>query len=311
MAVGYGTNPNVHPAAERWNGSAWKLATPTGGATLHDVSCISSSKCFAVGQRVASNGNRLPVLLRWTGTGWTSVSLSLPSATYMNLDGIDCATSTSCLAVGGRSNGSGTPFRTLVYRYNGSGWSRPSSPSPTTSGNGSRFSAVSCVTGTDCFVAGAAGNSTLVERWRGGTTWHRVTTPNPRAYNNLRGISCVSATSCTAVGDVTTNSFAMNAVALRFNGSSWSTKVFAAGNSSLRDVSCSSSAVCMAVGNKGQATLAPRHTSSGWSTTSPPAPGSSYNYLHGIDCLSGGSCRSVGSYGNSDAASRTLTARWS
>jgi hypothetical protein len=54
-------------------------------------------------------------------------------------------------------------------------------------------------------VGGILSNSgdvvTLAERWNG-TSWKTQTTPNPAGagYSQLNGVSCTSASACTAVG---------------------------------------------------------------------------------------------------------------
>jgi hypothetical protein len=317
MAVGSGVNSanSIRGFAARWNGSSWQTVSPSTDAGLHDVGCVSSSKCFAVGQRVAlSTGHRLPVLLRWNGTGWTSVALSVPAAQqYATLDGVDCGTSTSCLAVGGTSNGSGTPFHTLAYHYNGTSWARLTSPNPSAGPAGNYFTDASCTSGSNCYAAGTAENKTLVERWRGASTWNRLPTPSPRAWNTFRAISCTSTTSCYAVGETyTADRNVENAFAEHYNGTSWSTRTFTASNtSSLSGVSCVSASTCIAVGGAGQRTLAVKHTAAGWATLSTPNPGVA-NYFQGVSCWAGPSCEAVGSY--TTAASpggRSLAARYS
>ena len=58
---------------------------------------------------------------------------------------------------------------------------------------------------TACTAVGVSGNSsgvtsTLIESWNG-TRWSVVPSPSPgTGGNDLYGVSCVSATACTAVG---------------------------------------------------------------------------------------------------------------
>jgi len=64
---------------------------------------------------------------------------------------------------------------------------------------------VSCTSATACTAAGFYSNATtpvtLAERWNG-TKWSIQTTPNPVGGSNstLDGVSCASASTCTAVG---------------------------------------------------------------------------------------------------------------
>jgi hypothetical protein len=313
MAVGYGVDTGSSLGfAASWNGSSWAAVDPGVAVQLADTSCVSSTKCFAVGQRVSlSTGHRLPALLRWSGVGWTSVSLSVPAGQqFVALSGIECATGTACLAVGRSSDGSGTPFHTLAYRYNGTTWARISSPNPSTAAAGNTFADVSCIGASNCFVAGTAGTKTLVEQWTGGTAWRRLPTPSPRAYNNFRAISCTAITNCYVVGDTTTSTGSSNAFAEQYNGTSWTTHTFAPSNSFLNDISCVSASICLAVGAASPHTLSVQHTAAGWSTLPSPNPGV-YNYLYGISCSTGPSCEGVGSSTTATSNSNSLAATYS
>src|ERR1039458_7046818 len=83
-------------------------------------------------------------------------------------------------------------------------WALQTVPSPT--GPGGALMAVSCSSATDCTAVGSyvtvAGKSVaLVERWNG-TTWSIEATPSHAGdfAIYLSGVSCTSATACTAVG---------------------------------------------------------------------------------------------------------------
>ena len=64
---------------------------------------------------------------------------------------------------------------------------------------------VSCLSETDCFTVGYGDDSsgteqTLIERWNG-TNWSIMSSPNEGAGDNqLNGVTCLSPTSCLAVG---------------------------------------------------------------------------------------------------------------
>jgi hypothetical protein len=68
------------------------------------------------------------------------------------------------------------------------------------------LSGVSCTAANACTAVGdydygsiSADYGTLAERWNG-TTWAIQATPNP-TDSQLNGVSCTSATACTAAGD--------------------------------------------------------------------------------------------------------------
>ncbi|BCJ45987.1 hypothetical protein GCM10010168_49350 [Actinoplanes ianthinogenes] len=77
------------------------------------------------------------------------------------------------------------------------------------------------------YDTGLAAPRTLIERWNG-TSWSTVTSPNAtQYYNELRDVDATSASSAWAVGYANgssgVNGSPRNALALRWNGTSWST----------------------------------------------------------------------------------------
>lgn len=136
---------------------------------------------------------------------WT-ISTSPNRGTQDNLlYGVSCVSSTSCKAVGYYRSGSGS-FRTLIESWNGAFWSVTSSPNNGTGDNG--LNQVSCPSATSCEAVGyyqsrTGSSRTLIESWNG-TAWTLSTSPNNGTGSNaLSGVSCLSATSCKAVGDYT------------------------------------------------------------------------------------------------------------
>jgi hypothetical protein len=105
--------------------------------------------------------------------------------------------------VGGYTNASGIG-QTLAESWNGSSWSIVASPDNGTGSNS--LDSVSCPSPSSCTAVGsyqtASGVAqTLAEAWDG-TTWSIQSSPNPTVGNNsLLGVSCLSASSCTAAGN--------------------------------------------------------------------------------------------------------------
>jgi hypothetical protein len=70
---------------------------------------------------------------------------------------------------------------------------------------------VSCPRTTACTAVGISNSSSsqpavLAEYWNG-TAWVIQNTPDPSVGNELAGVSCVAATTCTAVGHYNTRIF--------------------------------------------------------------------------------------------------------
>ena len=195
---------------------------------------------------------------------------------------------------------------------------------------------VACISPTACFAVGGADSvssrsaRTVIERWNG-QRWSKVASPNPTGATTsyLFGISCVSATSCFAVGN--TGSYGarmLKSLVERWNGKTWSivktpnagpltsvscisaTACFAAGTNFLRwnhqawstvtnatgyavSMSCASATSCMAVGDSG----ATRWNGKAWSTVPTPKPGNPVFEgfgLSGVSCTSSANCVAVG-----------------
>ena len=193
---------------ESWNGATWSVVpspNPAPGGALYnnvldEVSCVSSSACTAVGDYV--KGSFVKTLVEsWNGTAWSVVPSRNPGDKDSVLSGVSCVSASTCTAVGDYGQG---PFgKTLVESWNGTRWSVVPSPNPARGHN--YLFAVSCVSASACTATGTHGNrdpfrGTLVESWNG-ATWSVMPSPNKgTAQNRLQGVSCVSATACTAAG---------------------------------------------------------------------------------------------------------------
>lgn len=263
-AAGYydlsGTSES-RPLVEAWNGTAWSLQTtpnPSGAieTSLLGIACTSSTSCVAVGADVNGSLQELPLAETWNGTAWSVASVPSPAgSSAVVLTGVSCS-GTSCQAVGSYDNSSSVQV-TLAEHWNGTAWSIESTPNPT-GATASSLSAVSCPpSSSDCSAVGlsdnTSGHSTPVAmRWNG-TAWSIQTTPAPSGAtsSSFGGVSCTSASACTAVGTDSGNSGIVT-LAESWNGTAWSVdstaNPVAASNNKLSAVSCTGSAACEAAG---------------------------------------------------------------
>jgi hypothetical protein len=157
-----------HPLAERWNGSTWSLQVvpkPNGTyPSLVGVSCPSATSCTAVGLYGTPDIPQLPLVESWDGTNWVVQSSPIPpNAPFTFLAGVDCRSSTSCLAVGGSSQ-SGPDYRTLSEAWDGASWTIQNMPD---AGFMSSLAAISCTGAHACTAVGSrdAPPITLAERY--------------------------------------------------------------------------------------------------------------------------------------------------
>jgi hypothetical protein len=221
IAVGqYNINGNL-TLAEVWNGSTWTIQpTPTDGcdplgtglntcSMLNGVSCTSATACIAVGAGFLVDGDCANLAERWDGSSWTMQSVPDPSGSIDGcLNGVSCTSATACTTVGYYEDqtGSGFPYVTLAERWDGSTWTVQTTPNPPDpDGGGISLNAVSCTSATSCTAVGSEpyGNHVelVAEVWDG-STWTLQTPPTPSGATSrgLSGVSCTSATACTAVG---------------------------------------------------------------------------------------------------------------
>ena len=193
--------------AESWDGARWSLLpspNPIGaGDAFRGVSCASADACMAVGLAGPSDNGPFSTLAEfWNGSRWSVVPSPNPVAGSNEFNGVSCVSADACTAVG-VSGTSGGQTTTLIESWNGSRWSVVPSP------NGPGFTwlwGVSCAATDACNAAGlyfakAGPPRTLIESWDG-TRWSMVPAPSPGVENRvLNGVSCASATTCTAAGD--------------------------------------------------------------------------------------------------------------
>jgi hypothetical protein len=136
------------------------------------------------------------------------------------------------------------------------------------------------------------GGETLAERWNG-TRWSLQRTPHDRGHEALVGVSCTSASACTAVG-----AGYDGVVAETWNGTSWSIQQapspagFIWGGAG--GVSCTSASACTAVVSSFYRTVTEAWNGTSWSLQHPPGPGGSHRILSDVSCVPAGGCTTVG-----------------
>jgi len=154
-----------------------------------------------------------------------------------SLVAVSCLSPTFCVAVGSFEPVKKEEIRGLVETWNGTAWTvAPVRQVVTTEDSGI---SVSCATRSACMATWGDQFRALAQWWNG-TTWRKAPLAGP-SNGSILGVSCPSATSCTAVGSLIEN----------WNGQRWSIEtppIPGLGHASLNDVSCTSPTVCTAVG---------------------------------------------------------------
>jgi hypothetical protein len=311
---------------ETWDGAVWSIVpSPSPGtlsSLLSGVSCISVTTCTAVGAYSNSGANQT-LVESWDGAAWSVVpSPNVLGSDYLN--GVSCISASSCTAVGNfvTSNSYGSVSQTLIESWDGTAWSVV--PSPNVIGLvPSSLYGVSCISASSCTAVGFFVNGdvtqTLVEnlvKSSSGPAWSIVPSPSPGTYDHLFGVSCLSASSCIAVGDYLGSSGPAQTLIESWDGAAWSVvpspNVLGLG-SYLRGVSCISASSCTAVGFYigifgHDHTLIESWDGATWSIVPSPSPGG-VSVLSGASCISLTTCTAVGAY-NNGGVGQTLVESW-
>jgi subtilisin family serine protease len=293
-----------------WQTSTKSPPTPEGATEvkLQDVSCTSESACTAVGRYKTTEYN--PYVARWNGSSWSLQSAPNPTegdASEAMLS-VSCASSSFCTAVGRAAK------KPLAERWNGTEWTRVTAPNPE-GATEATLEGISCTSSLSCAAVGnykgsSGPNKTVAERWNG-SSWSVVSSPNPggETYAKLRGVSCLSSSSCIAVGVSYAGGLMPtkeSTLAESWNGSEWTLQTTPNPEgkpfSPLTAVSCSSTTSCAAVGKArpesaetNMVALAERWNGSSWSLQSAANPEpQSENELGDISCASSTMCMAVG-----------------
>jgi len=198
-------------------------------------------------------------------------------------------------------------------------WSVAPSPSAPV---GTGLAAVSCPTTTDCFAIGSYQTGSVVHGWIGrwnGSAWSPMTTPSPPSATSvyLRALSCVSTTSCFAVGGYFSPK--EKTLVMHWNGSAWS--VMTSPNPAFvfgpefEAVTCRDATNCFAVGrfqtNQAGSTirsLIAHWDGSTWSLMTHPRP-TGVSMFNAVRCPGTTSCFAVGGYGTGNG-NNTLVEHW-
>lgn len=234
---------------------------------LKGVSCRASlGGCVAVGYSVNS-GKKTVFAVRQSESKWVIQSMPEPEgAVSSELHGVDCPTSTYCMAVGSYTLTSGGPQWAMSATWNGASWTLQTVAKPAESKQTILLD-VSCSSTSSCAGVGGYKNSSgvqvsFVERWNG-TSWSYQSSPNPVGSTNtvFQGVSCVTSP-CVAVGDW-------------FNGKMWQP-------------------------------MAQAWNGSAWGLDTTPTPeGATFSLLEGVACRSEG-CLASGWYTDSGGKNKTL-----
>jgi hypothetical protein len=288
---------------EVWANGKWstKASPGQGGRSrLNGVSCPTTTRCYAVGE---SHSSTAPLMVTWTGGAWIQVVPPV-GADPGDLEDIDCTDATHCVAVGTRApNGTGP----LVLELEGSTWSVATLPAV---GDG-RLYDVSCPTAGACVAVGyrigTGGVGRSLALHLSGGTWSKVTAPN-RTDNDNRwyGVSCATASRCTAVGSSSMSNGRRRTLEATFAAGAW-TLVRESSLAEWFAIDCTAVFNCTSAGAQGGHAILE-------SRAAPPNVGLTTGFaapsvLVGIDCITRSICVAVGGLTSDPFRARTFVVR--
>jgi hypothetical protein len=199
---------------EHYDGTDWTVASSPNGSQasfLQSVACPASNDCWAIG----GDNTDAPFTEHYDGTSWTidtDLAATGPS-TVMN--GVTCVSAAECWAVGSQGNSTASYTQTVIEAFDGSNWSRVSSPNPIGGEWGTNFlTGVTCDSTGVCWAVGQSegvqgldypGESLIAEYTATGG-WAAVTNPDPGlSGDTFSGVGC-GPTFCIAGGESLTGS---------------------------------------------------------------------------------------------------------
>jgi hypothetical protein len=274
---------------------------------LVGVSCLQPSMCMATGRDYKST-----LFESWNGFSWTVMPSPTAPGRPLIVQGLSCATTTFCVAVGYDFGSSAT--QTVIETWAGKKWKV--TPSPNVGGD--YLYGVSCASRTFCVAVGRTAvslddDAPLILSWNGS---HWSVDPNPSVNGRLSGISCISPAMCIAAGFQNTTG---GDLLEEWTGTGWALMQGAAvASTELTSISCADAKDCMAVGlsfvsqpSSDIATFAEAWNGSMWAVTPTPDATEYQNELDGVSCTSGQNCVGVGlDLSQSFAAPQTMIESW-
>ena len=195
-----------------YNGSAWADqevagSLNVGNAYVFSVSCASSTSCVAGGYYRDGSGNDQAFVSVYNGSAWTdhvvAASLNVGNA---YLTSVSCTSSTSCVAGGGYTDGSGH-YQAFVSVYNGSAWVDQEVAGSLNVGSYGIVTSVHCTSRNSClsgglYVDGSGHEQAFVSVYNG-SVWTDQEVAGALNVGNhayVGSVSCTSSTSCVAGG---------------------------------------------------------------------------------------------------------------
>lgn len=277
------------------------LGTGVGTVALGDVACVTSSDCWAVGDR--SFGNREStssesLIEHWTGHAWAVVKAPrVGSSSY--LAGVSCTSAVNCWAVGAAVT-LATGDTGLIDHWQGRVWLQV----PVSRLGAADLDGVACADSSRCWAVGDSDSGRAIIATWDGQKWADATTPVGGLVNALRSVTCPGPKTCWAVGTSLSNKKLYVPLAFRWNGGKWVVTNGLRGTL-LSDVNCFSASNCWIVGATSSLRPVVQHWNGvNWTKTETPHVLGG-DPLISVACAEATTCFAVGKAGQ-----KALMERW-
>lgn len=304
----------IHPSTSSPNPSSTKNV-------LRAVTVVSASNAWAAGDYTddATSASKT-LILHWDGTSWSQIATPNPSSTENRLFGVSAVSAGDAWAVGDYIDDATGATDTLILHWDGTRWTKVSSPNPSPY---NFLLSVSAHSATDVWAVGhhersvgfGCGCRTLILHWDG-RIWSKVKSPSPNpAGNFLLGVASVSASDVWAAGyDHISQG---DTLILHWDGTRW-TKITSPSPSDdtrnlLFGVSATSATNAWAVGGYtySNRSLILHWNGRHWSQVGSPNPSSFDNFLNGVSAARSNDGWAVGYYRkNATHVYRTFVLHW-
>ncbi len=276
-------------------------------------------------------GSLVSALPADAATGWVQATTQNPGSSSNVFYGVNCVSSTFCVAVGAQVGASGFDQTLIEDTTDGSGsnWTVMPSPNPAGASAYNDLYSVSCLTPSFCVAAGSDTSSSGVQlplaEIYNGSLWVDSSTQTPPGSQNaiFNSITCISPSSCVAVGTYADSSGNYNTLIESYSGSGWqidpSPNPAVGGQNTLWGISCAGTSYCMTagggMGSSAYQNIALESFDGGqsWNSTSsapievgPNGGITTNNDFDGVTCLGESNCLVSGFYENSSNISQAI-----
>jgi hypothetical protein len=236
----------------------------------------------------------------------TAAGVAVAAASQDELQSVSCTGPKSCVAVGMNEAANHGNGAVLAETWDGTRWTVDVMKPPSGS-LGSTLSGISCLSAKSCVAVGYyfyylpdqnTRDVGFAEVWNG-AAWRLVKFAQAARDSAVpQAVSCVSAKSCVAVGEMLTseNQFAF---AETWNGTAWKTTTVpepANTISNLTGVSCTSPKFCIAVDAYNPHALVQSWNGQAWKIVKVPESASTGPSLSAVTCLTAKFCVATGTH---------------